>query len=122
MPRRLTTDFQVDPTSQIPAPGMPALKTDNLTVASKDVRKGSIDSMADAGGEIPDPELHQWTIADALAEGRPALVLFGTPAYCESLFCGPEVIELNGSPPSIRIGPCTSTSRSGRTTMPNPRS
>ena len=92
--RRLTTDFQVDPTSQIPAPGMPAPKTENLTVASKGVRKGAIDSMADAGGEIPDPELHRWTIADAVAEGRPALVLFGTPAYCTSQFCGPEVTEL----------------------------
>jgi hypothetical protein len=92
--RQLTTDFQVDPTSQIPAPGMPAPKTENLTVASKGVRKGAIDSMADGGGEIPDPELHRWTIADAVAEGRPALVLFGTPAYCASQFCGPEVTEL----------------------------
>ena len=92
--RRLTTDFHVDPTSQIPAPGMPAPKTENLTVASKGARKGSIDSMADGGGEIPDPELHRWTIADAIAQRRPALVLFGTPAYCESQFCGPEVTEL----------------------------
>ena len=92
--RRLTTDFHVDPASQIPAPGTPAPKTENLTVASKGVRKGAIDSMADAGGELPDPELHQWTIADAVAEGRPALVLFGTPAYCTSQFCGPEVTEL----------------------------
>ncbi len=92
--RHLTTDFQVDETSQIPAPGMRALKTQNLTIASKGVRKGSIDSMADAGGKIPDPELHRWTIADAIAQHRPALVLFGTPAYCVSQFCGPEVTEL----------------------------
>ncbi len=69
--RRLTTDFQVDPTSQIPAPGMPAPKTENLTIASKGVRKGSIDSMADGGGEIPDPELHRWTIADASPRDGP---------------------------------------------------
>ena len=58
------------------------------------VRPGAIDSMADGGGEIPDPELHEWTIADAIDQGRPALVLFGTPAYCASRFCGPEVTEL----------------------------
>ncbi|HEX6399681.1 MAG TPA: hypothetical protein VF108_04310, partial [Actinomycetota bacterium] len=46
------------------------------------------------GGPLPDPELHEWTIARAIREGRPALVLFGTPAYCESQFCGPEVQEL----------------------------
>jgi hypothetical protein len=92
--RHLTTDFTVAQESQIPAPGMPAPKTENLTLASKGVRKGAIDSMADGGGKIPDPELHEWTIADAIAEGRPALVLFGTPAYCESQFCGPEVTEL----------------------------
>jgi hypothetical protein len=92
--RNLTADFSVSPTSQIPAPGMRALKTENLTVASKDVRKGAIDSMADGGGKIPDPELHRWTIADAIAQRRPALVLFGTPAYCQSQFCGPEVTEL----------------------------
>jgi hypothetical protein len=92
--RRLTADFPVSQTSRIPAPGMRALKTENLTIASKDVRKGAIDSMADAGGKIPDPELHRWTIAKAIAQRRPALVLFGTPAYCESQFCGPEVTEL----------------------------
>ena len=33
-------------------------------------------------------------IADAIDRGVPALVLFGTPAYCTSRFCGPEVTEL----------------------------
>ena len=71
----------------------PRLRTETLTMDSK-VRKGAIDSMADGSGEIPDPELHEWSIADAIDQGRPALVLFGTPAYCESQFCGPEVTEL----------------------------
>ena len=91
--RALTSDFPVDAESQIPAPGMPALATETLTNDSN-VRPGAIDSMADGTGEVPDPELHQTTIADAIAQGRPALVLFGTPAYCESQFCGPEVTEL----------------------------
>ncbi len=91
--RQLTAEFPVRQESGIPAPGMPALATENLTMDSK-VRPGAIDSMADAGGEIPDPELHRWTIADAIEKGRPALILFGTPAYCTSRFCGPEVTEL----------------------------
>jgi hypothetical protein len=92
--RELSTPFTVRDRSEIPAPGMPALATENLTTDSN-VRPGAIDSMADInGGEIPDPELHEWTIADALDQGRPILVLFGTPAHCVSRFCGPEVTEL----------------------------
>jgi hypothetical protein len=91
--RQMTASFSVAEESAIPAPGDPAPRTENLTIGSK-VRKGSIDSRADGGGEIPDPDLHRWTVADAIDEGRPALVLIGTPAYCTSRFCGPEVDEL----------------------------
>ena len=48
-----------------PAPGMPALATETLTNDSN-VRIGAIDSMADGEGEVPDPELHEITIADAI--------------------------------------------------------
>jgi len=92
--RQLSTDFRVDPESGIPAPGMPAPKTETLTLDSRNVEEEAIDSMAGGGDPIPDPELHEWTIADAIEQGRPALVLFGTPAFCTSRFCGPEVAEL----------------------------
>lgn len=74
---------------QIPAPGDRAKPTENLTLDSKGVPQGAIDSRAATTGEIPDPELHEWTIARAIAEGRPALVLFATPVFCVSRFCGP---------------------------------
>ena len=74
---------------QIPAPGDRAPRTENLTLDSKEVPPGAIDSRAANGGEIPDPELHEWTIARAIDQGRPALVLFATPVYCISRFCGP---------------------------------
>jgi hypothetical protein len=35
--------------------------------------------------------MHTSTIADAIAAGRPALVLFAVPGYCESRLCGPEL-------------------------------
>jgi hypothetical protein len=92
--RQLTTNLGVTEESPIPAPGDRALKTENLTLDSKGVPDEAIDSIAANGGEIPDPELHEWTIARAIEEGRPALVLFGTPAFCTSRFCGPEMEEL----------------------------
>ncbi len=92
--RELTSDFIVTEESPIPAPGDPAPRTENLTLRSNDVPEEAIDSMAAPGKGIPDPELHRWTVADAVREGRPALVLIGTPAHCTSLFCGPEVEEL----------------------------
>jgi len=73
----------------IPAPGDPALETENLTLDSKGVPEAAVDSRFVTDGEIPDPELHGWTIARAIADGRPALVVFATPVFCVSQFCGP---------------------------------
>jgi hypothetical protein len=92
--RQLATNLGVTEESPIPAPGDRAPKTENLTLDSKGVADGAIDSMAANGGEIQDPELHEWTIARAIEADRPALVLFGTPAFCTSNFCGPEMQEV----------------------------
>lgn len=73
----------------LPAPGDKALPTENLTFDSRGVPAAAIDSRAVEDGEVPDPELHGSTIAAALERGRPALVLFATPVYCVSQFCGP---------------------------------
>ncbi len=81
--------FLVETTPALPAPGQPALRTENLTIHSKGVPLAAIDSQASIDGSIPDPNLHEWTIAEAIAQHRPALVVFATPVYCISRFCGP---------------------------------
>jgi hypothetical protein len=81
--------FLVEAAPALPAPGQPALRTENLTVHSKGVPLAAIDSRASIDGSIPDRNLHEWTIAEAIAEHRPALVVFATPVYCISRFCGP---------------------------------
>jgi hypothetical protein len=86
--RRGRGAFEVLPEQLVPAVGEPAPRTENLTVDSKGVPRAAIDSRG-ANGPIPDPELHQTTIADAIHRGRPALVVFATPVYCISRFCGP---------------------------------
>jgi hypothetical protein len=89
----LSTQFQVKAQPALPAPGQEAFHTQNLTMASK-VDPQAIDSRAIDGAKVPDPELHQHTIAQAIAAGKPALVLFSTPVYCQSQFCGPSTDAL----------------------------
>lgn len=38
--------------------------------------------------------MHQVTLADAIRSGKPTLFIFGTPAFCESRTCGPNLDEL----------------------------
>lgn len=42
----------------------------------------------------PNPRLHDVTVAEALAEGRPLVIVFATPAFCQTRFCGPVVDEV----------------------------
>lgn len=88
--------FSVAEQPSLPAPGQPALKTENLTIDSKGVPQAAIDSRYTTEGKIPDPELHRWTIAAAIKEHLSALVVFGTPVYCESRFCGPITDLVDG--------------------------
>jgi len=39
----------------------------------------------------PDPRLHQVRIADAIAQGKPQVIVFATPKFCTSRICGPVV-------------------------------
>lgn len=86
----LTTQFPVTNGPQLKAPGDKAFATKNLTVHSKGANPASIDSRALDGAPIPDRELHEWTVAQALREHRPVLLIVATPTYCTSQFCGPD--------------------------------
>lgn len=39
----------------------------------------------------PDDGLYQVSVADAVASGRPSVIVFATPAFCTSPTCGPQV-------------------------------
>lgn len=87
---RATTTIPVLDDPAYPAPGEPALETRNLTMDdAEDVPLAAIDSGAFGTDEVPNPELHEWTIARAIQQGRPAVVIFSTPTFCDSRFCGP---------------------------------
>jgi hypothetical protein len=79
----------------VPGVGQPAPLTRNPTVRDvADVE--TIDS-----GRPPD-DMHQLSIADAVQQHRPALVVFATPAFCTSNTCGPEIKVVQGLEPAYR--------------------
>ncbi len=77
--------FFVAPTSSVPAIGAPAPRT--VQPVLRDVR-----DIAEIDSSVPPrPELHTVTIAEAIAAGKPSLIAFATPAFCQTRFCGPVV-------------------------------
>lgn len=80
---RLTVVVRETPTT--PAVGSPAPRSRNLIASDvKHLRQIST-------SERPDPRLHQTRIADAIAMGKPQLIVFATPQFCTSRMCGPVV-------------------------------
>ncbi|HWO72574.1 MAG TPA: hypothetical protein VNN21_03360 [Dehalococcoidia bacterium] len=77
--------FMVAAQATTPPIGADAPRSRNLTAADvSDIAQ--IDSSA-----TPSADMHTSTIADAIAAGRPVLVLFAVPGYCTSRLCGPEM-------------------------------
>ena len=44
--------------------------------------------------KLPDPEMHQLTVADALQTGKPTVIAFMTPGFCTSRLCGPVLEQV----------------------------
>lgn len=42
----------------------------------------------------PNPAFHELTVAEALQTGKPVVVAFVTPAFCQTRFCGPVMEEV----------------------------
>ena len=82
--------FPVKETSDTPAIG-------DLAPASVTPKGSEVEDLSHitTAGE-PDPGLYAVSIHEAVAEDKPFVVLFATPAYCVSFTCGPQVKELSG--------------------------
>ena len=83
--RAASTALQVSQTSATPALGSPAPSSANKT--ARDVT--SLEELTTDAD--PDPDLYAMTIAEAIKIGVPLLVVFATPAYCQTFTCGPQV-------------------------------
>ena len=82
---------EVQPTSKAPAIGATAPASHNRTLATEP----DISLLTSAND--PDPALYQLTVADAIATGRPTVVGFLTPAFCQTKWCAPVLNSLEAA-------------------------
>lgn len=78
----------VEVSTSVPV-GSPAPRSKTLTV-------DDVDDIAEIDtSDPPNPEMHEMTIAEAVTSGRPSVIVFATPAFCISRFCGPvkDIVE-----------------------------
>ena len=72
----------IEASASVPV-GSPAPRSETLTL-------DDVDDIAEIDtSEQPIPEMHTMTIAEAVTSGRPSVIVFATPAFCMSRFCGP---------------------------------
>ena len=84
-PLTLRTTVEVKERASAPKIGDPAPQSKTPTARDvSDLR--TISSDAD-----PDPRFYQLSVAEAVSSGKPSLILFATPGYCETAVCGPGV-------------------------------
>ena len=82
--------LQVEETSLTPSLGAQPPLTPNKTV--RDVG----DPSELTSSSMPDLDLYQHRIEEIVDNGRPALVVFASPAFCTSPTCGPQVETVQG--------------------------
>jgi hypothetical protein len=76
--------FQIDPKSPSPAVGGRAIPSPSPTTANA----RGVDPICT---RTPPCSMHDVSIADALLRRKPIVVIFGTPRFCTSRTCGPDV-------------------------------
>lgn len=79
--------FEVKATDPTPALGSPAPRTQNPTCASP-----CGDAALDTG--VPPDDMHYTSVAGAIAGAHPVVIYFGSPGFCQTKTCGPEIAVL----------------------------
>ena len=78
--------FEVSATSSTPRIGdkAPATKTPTSADVNGDLKEISTD-------QHPDPTFYRFSVDQAIAQHKPFVLVFATPAFCKSLQCGPTL-------------------------------
>ena len=77
--------FEVVDDSAVPGNGDPAPASLTATGSTPD------ELVAISTDPDPDPDFYDLSVADAVANGRPTVVVFATPAFCQTAICGPTI-------------------------------
>ena len=93
--RASVTGMSVQATVQVKGqsstPTIGALAPTSVNKTSKDV-----ENLAQlTTSPTPDPDLYDMTVRQALASGMPLVLVFATPAFCQTATCGPQVEVLS---------------------------
>lgn len=107
--------FQVKQDANVVLPGeaAPSVDTPTLADVGGDVRRLSTD-------EHPDKAFYETSVADALAAREPFVLVFATPAFCETRTCGPtlekvkEVAKAHPDVTFINVEPYKTTFENGQ--------
>ena len=84
-PVQAVGNFAVNQESKTPAIGSPA-------PASVTPTAGEVEDLATiTSSTTPDPDLYELSVHQALAQDKPLVVVFATPAFCVIAACGPQV-------------------------------
>ena len=79
-----TAAFQVLASDPTPAVGTAAPRSRNPT-------KDQVTDISTIDTGVPPDDMHYISVADAIAAHHPVVVYFGSPSFCRSKTCGPEV-------------------------------
>ncbi|MEX1255240.1 MAG: hypothetical protein WEE64_12950 [Dehalococcoidia bacterium] len=81
--------------SQVPNIGGQAISVENLTASSEpNMKRLTTD-------ENPNLAFYQKTVAQALQGARPLVIVFATPAFCQTAFCGPILDNVKAVQPEF---------------------
>ena len=88
-PQRARLDFDVPEKTH-------ALTVGDRAFASVHRTAGDVESLSQlTTGSLQDADLYQLTIADAISNGLPTVVVVASPAFCTNAVCGPQVEVLS---------------------------
>jgi hypothetical protein len=79
--------FEVVAQTAVPTPGTRAIPSRNPTARE-------VANLAEICSAQPPCDMHELSIAEALALGKPLMVAFATPGYCTSQTCAPVLGEV----------------------------
>jgi hypothetical protein len=80
--KRIGFEVLADSPTLKPGQIAPALDTPTATGVKNDLSRLT-------SAQKPNPAFYQLSLAEALATARPTVLLFATPAFCQTRFCGP---------------------------------